>query len=545
MKKFFILLLYFNLIFSLFSTEPVTDVQKEFVFNSKSHSSLENQSVNETAGEFDKKNEKKEPLFPKKSISNIENNFTYPELEEIKEPEITTLEPEDFPTTKTNNEDSLKNKTVVDEELVIDDLPPIIEKSQNDTTKNTTNKNVESVKSDKNENSKKSQIPSKNKTEEKLENKNNKIPKAVSTNEKKTESPKSPNKQNSSPDNYFIEVKEDQVINIETFEQEKNKVLEAQKEEMEENKKSIVPSRTVTLKISEYLEVTYPGTGWIYMGPVDNSKNLLYFGRALGTENTTFSFHGRYDGTLVLHFYKNDYLTGDYIDDYLEVVILNEEGDNSTRILAPEYKQPVPKKKVVVEEVFKDSTSNESKESSFSNFENKGNEDINNQKNKTDNFVKDLDESSNNKQDKFSEKNNTTSKLQSPEKTMSQPLESEELPLKSPIENNSQYDENLETENKSELIPETLLKDAYLLYNEGDFAGAKANINLFLSCGPENYDEGLFLKGKILEAKSEIRDIKGAIDAYSTITKEYPASSYWEDANKRIIYLKRFYLEVR
>ena len=46
----------------------------------------------------------------------------------------------------------------------------------------------------------------------------------------------------------------------------------------------IIPSRSVTLKKFEYLDVTYPGTGWIYMGLTDNSKDIAYFGRKLGTK---------------------------------------------------------------------------------------------------------------------------------------------------------------------------------------------------------------------------------------------------------------------
>ena len=70
-------------------------------------------------------------------------------------------------------------------------------------------------------------------------------------------------------------------------------------------------------------------------------------------------------------------------------------------------------------------------------------------------------------------------------------------------------------------------------------------LNQFFEYSTDNRDEALYLKGQILEAKSDVRDIKGAIDAYTTLTKNYPASKFWDSANKRIIYLKRFYLEVR
>ena len=58
-------------------------------------------------------------------------------------------------------------------------------------------------------------------------------------------------------------------------------------------------------------------------------------------------------------------------------------------------------------------------------------------------------------------------------------------------------------------------------------------------------DEGLFLQGQILESKSDVQNIKGAIDSYELIVKSYPASAYWTQANKRTIFLKRFYINIR
>ena len=91
----------------------------------------------------------------------------------------------------------------------------------------------------------------------------------------------------------------------------------------------------------------------------------------------------------------------------------------------------------------------------------------------------------------------------------------------------------------------SLLQEAQVLYNEKEYSAALKKLNQFFEFSTDNRDEALYLKGQILEAKSDVRDIKGAIDAYTTLTKNYPASRLWDSANKRIIYLKRFYLEVR
>jgi TolA-binding protein len=53
------------------------------------------------------------------------------------------------------------------------------------------------------------------------------------------------------------------------------------------------------------------------------------------------------------------------------------------------------------------------------------------------------------------------------------------------------------------------------------------------------------LYGQILEAQWANRDIKGAISYYRRILSEYPQSSRYEDARKRVAYLERFYFEIR
>jgi outer membrane protein assembly factor BamD (BamD/ComL family) len=50
--------------------------------------------------------------------------------------------------------------------------------------------------------------------------------------------------------------------------------------------------------------------------------------------------------------------------------------------------------------------------------------------------------------------------------------------------------------------------------------------------------------GQLLEADSPIKNIKEAINTYQSLCDSYPASKYWESANKRIIYLKRFYIDI-
>ena len=281
-------------------------------------------------------------------------------------------------------------------------------------------------------------------------------------------------------------------------------------EQNNETEKEIIPSRSVTLKKFEYLDVTYPGSGWIYMGLTDNSKDIAYFGRKLGTKDTKFTLQARAAGTKIIHFYRNDPLTGQYLDDYIEVIIQPENGSNKTHIEAPEYKLPVKKIEKPVKQIEEQSEETEAKTEVET--------------------VK----------PEVEKKPVEKSVPAKPVPVVSEKKQVEETPAQKENEQTVKTENSVQTPNS-----QTLLKEAQLLYNEKEYKSALSKLNQFFELSTDNRDEALYLKGQILEEKSEVRDIKGAIDAYSTLTKNYPASKYWDSANKRIIYLKRFYLEVR
>ena len=303
-------------------------------------------------------------------------------------------------------------------------------------------------------------------------------------------------------------------------------------EEETNNAEEITPSRKVTLKKMEYLDITYPGQGWIYMGITDGSKDLTYFGRKLGTENTKFTLQARNAGKKIVHFYKNDALSGQYIDDYIEVEILNQKGSNKTHIDAPEYKQPVPKK--AKEKINKDLAKND-EEISMETSESSLVQTTSNSSNVSDsNSVSSIENDS-----KIEKQTSAPKETKNVEGVLEQEEEGRggERTSSSSIE---------KTEDKNSLTDSnTLLQEAQVLYNEKEYKLALEKINSFLESATSKRDLGLYLQGQILEAKSEVQNIKAAIEAYSTLTKNYPASKRWDDANKRMIYLKRFYLEVR
>lgn len=392
----------------------------------------------------------------------------YPELEDLTEPEITDLEWQK----EEKNEDAEETKTEENTELVEneEELSPIEELQPIEETENQTEENIEN------------QIE------------NDEILQENS------------NDENSNANNY----EDDKIIDLTENDSDDDiiEILEDSSDSTpEENVEPIiiVPSRTVTLNIGQTLEVLYPGSGWIYMGTTDNTKDFSFLGKKLGTENTKFTFKAKKQGNKILHFYKNDILTQNYIDDYLEVEILNEKDSSNKIIQAPEFKQPVPKK--VQTESIETKTQNE------------------------DSQITQNDKS-----------NQTTNENISSQKTSSS-VNQTENDLSSTEENQQNQNEN--NDEITEIDTNALFEEAESLYNEKNYKDALSKLETYIEYSKDNRDKALYLQGQIYETDGEHKNVKKAIESYKMLTKNYPASSYWDSANKRIIYLTKFYLEGR
>lgn len=287
-----------------------------------------------------------------------------------------------------------------------------------------------------------------------------------------------------------------------------------------EKAKPAVPSRTVSINNNQYLDINYPGTGWIYLGEVDRKNLLVFYGRKITDGNTTFTLQSRKSGTAVLHFYKNDALSGKYIDDYVEVTVDANSATDNTHAVSPEYASVVPPKP-----------------------------------------QKPLPpvEQSQEKEPEVTQAENT--KTFAPAQEQKQKPSDPELNIQTIIQNTG----DKENKTQEEVLPQTeitekqsdeqskvtveltgdLLEKARKELQDKHYENAFALIKAYLSSASDRIDEALFIEAQILEASSPVQNIKEAIKDYDTIIKNWPASRYWKKSNERSIYLKRFYIDIR
>lgn len=279
----------------------------------------------------------------------------------------------------------------------------------------------------------------------------------------------------------------------------------AEKAEQAENDSQKAPSRSMTAKNNQYVDIIYPGRGWIFMGEDEGKDQILrYFGRKLGTENTTFTLRTTKSGETVLHFYKNDVLKGEYIDDYLEIKVLEESAKPNERAKAPSYEESVPQKPVRLEKKAE------------------GNGEI--QKNSEIKSI--IEEKTSGNEQKLSSQDETNLKQNDVSNNVSKEVSKPE------------EKKSLKTSSKN------LLEQAKKDFEAKSYAQALSEVQQYLDTQNTRIDEALFLQGQILEADSEVKNIKSAIDSYNSLIKNYPASTFWQKANRRKIYLNRYYVNI-
>ena len=339
--------------------------------------------------------------------------------------------------------------------------------------------------------------------------------------------------------------------NIQKTETQENEVTAGKN--TEENAPVIIkpkiPSRDMKMQKNQFLEVSYPGSGWIYLGDDTGRESFSYMGRKIGSTETVFTLRSKLEGEALLHFYKNDALTGTVIDDYLKIIVQGKSTTND-RVKAPSYAlvvPPKPQRKAAVQTPLVENT----KISSASHETDKTPETqrtniTQNQEQKKPSIAQ--ASAKDNLQD-FNEESgsktviqNTQTKAEIEEDPDMFVGEAEVEDLMNPSETKSS--ENLIPSNELN-SSDQILELANKCFSEGKYKETLAHLDDFFEKATTRIDEGLFLKGRTLETPSEVRNIKEALDTYETIVNQYPQSIDWEKAKERVIYLKKFYFNIR
>jgi hypothetical protein len=92
--------------------------------------------------------------------------------------------------------------------------------------------------------------------------------------------------------------------------------------------------------------------------------------------------------------------------------------------------------------------------------------------------------------------------------------------------------------------PETYLEKAKEEFNAGRVASAISILDQLRAYYPIEGDEVLWLYGQFYEANSPSRNILTSLEYYRRLMNEYPQSSRYDDARRRVAYLQRYYINI-
>jgi hypothetical protein len=104
-------------------------------------------------------------------------------------------------------------------------------------------------------------------------------------------------------------------------------------------------SRTVRATVGQLVEVPFRGAGWVFLGELSSRKGLPYDSRRLDADGQSFIFRAEAVGTYSLKFFRQDFIEDYVVNDYVRVVI----GESAGGSTLGGFSVPVDRGRVVAE----------------------------------------------------------------------------------------------------------------------------------------------------------------------------------------------------
>ena len=310
----------------------------------------------------------------------------------------------------------------------------------------------------------------------------------------------------------------------------------------------VVFSRTVRAVAGQIVEIPFRGTGWIYLGELASRRGIVYNSSRLDTEGQSLIFRVEEAGTYLLKFYKRDYIRDYILEDHVQVIAgeapaagagwfnppvdrgrvaaqprwpsaleeaeLRRGGSSSPRPAAevPAAREPVPSQGTSVQPQSGEAGVRRDDQSAAR-------------------------PAADPSPGTFAAGEPAASPGGAEERSPSAP--------DTPAVTGGPSTAGTVPERQEWLPPDGILQKAKETFDGGNVASAIALLDQFREVYPLGSDEAYWLYGQFYEANSPSRDILLALDYYRRLVREYPQSGRCNDANRRIAYLERFYINIQ
>jgi len=297
-------------------------------------------------------------------------------------------------------------------------------------------------------------------------------------------------------------------------------------------------SRVVRATVGQLVVVPFRGTGWVFLGEAYARRGITYDSRRLDPEGQSFIFKTETAGEYALKFYRQDFVRDFILNDYVQVIV----GEPAETAGAGWFNPLIDRGRVVAEPRWP--TSLAEAQALRANTQPSPAQTPPAQP-----PVAQTPPAPTTRPPAPAPVEpvrppaptppvTQTPPAQTPPVTPPAPLPPAELPSMQPPA------EQAPAIQLPDLKPDEYLQRAQEEFEAGRVAEAIACLNRYHEFYPMDSDEILWLYGQFYEANSPSRNILAALDCYRRLTREYPQSSRYDAARRRIAYLERYYINI-
>ncbi|GHV95214.1 hypothetical protein AGMMS50293_15340 [Spirochaetia bacterium] len=299
----------------------------------------------------------------------------------------------------------------------------------------------------------------------------------------------------------------------------------------------IVFSRIVRATVGQLVEIPFRGSGWVYLGELGSRRGIVYDSRRLDPEGQSFIFRTETAGTYSLKFYKQDFVRDFILNDHVQVLV----GEPPAASGSGWFNPSIDRSRVIAEPRWPSSLEEA-------------------ERRRNDARPETPDTSSANAPSTAASSANgpqPTDRALPVADTAGAATAGGAAPGPASTAGNAAAGagaapaasagtpEAAVPEPLPDMLPENYLQKAQEEFESGKVASAIALLDQFRERYPSGSDEAYWLYGQFYEANSPSRDILTALDYYRRLVREYPQSSRYNDARRRIAYLERYYINIQ
>jgi len=298
-------------------------------------------------------------------------------------------------------------------------------------------------------------------------------------------------------------------------------------------------SRIVRATVGQLVEIPFRGSGWVYLGELGSQRGIEYRSRRLDPEGQSFIFQIEAAGTYTLKFYKQDFIRNYILNDHVQVIAGLAPDPGSAGWFNP----PLDRGRVIAEPRWP--TSLEEAEL----VRNGGRLPVRETPAETPppETAAPVTPAASAEPAKPATVPQEAAPTPQPPANAGEPAQAASPAPAAPSANaEAVVPPSPPTTGLGPTTPPNMfLQKAQEEFDAGKVASALAILDQFIGYYPSGSDEAYWLYGQFYEANSPSRNILLSLDYYRRLTQEYPQSSRYNDARRRIAYLERFYINIQ